>query len=67
MKLNPKNAELSYKLSIYLFNSGNEIQALLFFEKALSINYDLHKDFLNRFPNLKDDKNLLHLLSKYEK
>ena len=67
VKLNPKNAELSYKLSIYLFNSGYEIQALSFFEKALSIDYDLHKYFLHKFPNLKDDKNLLHLLSKYEK
>ncbi|MBJ59305.1 MAG: hypothetical protein CMP64_01795 [Flavobacteriales bacterium] len=67
VKLNPKNAELSYKLSIYLFNSGNEIQALSFFEKALSIDYDLHKYFLYKYPNLKDDKNLLHLLSKYEK
>ena len=67
MKLNPKNAELSYRLSAYLFQSGSENQALSIFENALSIDYDLHEEFFQYFPSIKDNKNLLHLLIEYKK
>lgn len=67
VKLNPKNAELSYRLSAYLFQSGSENQALSIFEKALSIDYDLHEEFFQYFPSIKDNKNLLHLLTEYKK
>ena len=67
VKLNPKNAELSYRLSAYLFQSGCENQALSIFEKALSIDYDLHEEFFQYFPSIKDNKNLLHLLIEYKK
>jgi tetratricopeptide (TPR) repeat protein len=67
VKLNPKNAELSYRLSAYLFQSGSENQALSIFEKALSIDYDLHEEFFQYFPSIKDNKNLLHLLIEYKK
>ena len=54
-------------LSAYLFKSGNENQALSIFEKALSIDYDLHVEFFQIFPNFKDNKNLLNLLTEYKK
>ena len=67
IKLNPKSAELSYRLSAYLFQNGSENQALSIFEKALSIDYDLHEEFFQYFPSIKDNKNLLHLLVEYKK
>ena len=67
VKLNTKNAELSYRLSAYLFQNGNENQALTIFEEALSIDYDLHKEFFQYFPSIKNNKNLLHLLIEYKK
>ena len=67
VKLNPKNPELLYRLSAYLLKSGNQNQALSYFEKALSIDYDLHLEFLRNFPDFREDKNLLILLTKYKK
>lgn len=67
IKINPKSAELSYRLSAYLFQNGSENQALSTFEKALSIDYDLHEEFFHYFPDIKNNKNLLHLLTEYKK
>jgi len=67
VKLNPKNAELTYRLSAYLFQNGSENQALTIFEEALSIDYDLHEEFFQHFPSIKNNKNLLHLLTEYKK
>ena len=67
VKLNPKNPELLYRLSAYLLKYGNENQALSYFEKALSIDYYLHLEFFRNFPDFKDEKNLLNLLSKHKK
>ena len=43
-----------------------KIQALSILKKALSIDYDLHVEFFNTFPGVKDNKNLLHLLTEYK-
>ena len=67
VKLNPENAELSYRLSAYLFQSGSENLALTTFENALSIDYDLHEEFFQYFPSIKENKNLLNLLTEYKK
>ena len=63
--MNPKNAELLYVLSIYLFKSGNEHQALSIIKKALSIDYELHTTFFEYIPNHKKNKNLLKLLKEH--
>ena len=67
IKLNPKNAELSYRLSAYLFKDGKEKLALSTFQEALEKDYDLHKDFFQHYPSIKNNKNLLHLLTEYKK
>ncbi len=67
VKLNPKNAELSYRLSAYLFQSGSENLALSIFENALSIDYDLHEKLFQYLPSIKENKNLLNLLTEYKK
>ena len=67
LKLNPKNAELSYRLSAYLLQNGEENQALSTFKDALQLDYDLHKELFQFFPSIKNNKNLLHLLTQFKK
>ena len=67
IKLNPKNAELSYRLSAYLLQNGEENQALSTFKDALQLDYDLHEELFQFFPSIKNNKNLLHLLTQFKK
>ena len=66
LKANPNNAELSYRLSAYLIDSGDETKGLKFFENALEINFDQHEDVFQYMPSVKNNKNLLHLLHNFK-
>jgi tetratricopeptide (TPR) repeat protein len=67
IKINPKKAELSYRISAYLFKSGNDELGLKFFKEALIINYEKHEDFFRYIPSVKSNIILLNLLTKHKK
>ena len=66
IKLNPKNAELSYRLTAYLFQSGQDQLALSIFKEALTINFEKHEDLFHYLPSVKTNINLLNLLSEFK-
>lgn len=66
LKINPNNAELHYRLSAYLIDSGDETKGLSFFKNALEIDFDQHEDVFKYMPSVKENKNLLHLLHNFK-
>jgi tetratricopeptide (TPR) repeat protein len=66
LKLNPNNAELNYRLSAYLIDSGDETNGLKFFKTALEIDFDQHKDVFQYMPSVKNNENLLYLLHNFK-
>lgn len=67
IKLNPKNADLAYRIAAYHFKTGNTELALSFFKEALLIDYEKHQDFFEYIPSVKTNEFLLNLLTEHKK
>ncbi|MEE3037041.1 MAG: tetratricopeptide repeat protein [Bacteroidota bacterium] len=67
IKLNPKNADLAFRIAAYHFKSGNDDLALRFFKEALLIDYEKHQRFFDYLPSVKSNKFLLNLLIEHKK
>ena len=65
LEFNPESAKLYYRLSAYSLLMGDETKGLSFFEKALKINFELHSELFQFMPKIKENKNLLNLLTNF--
>ena len=66
INLNPKNADLAYRIAAYHFKTGNDDLALRFFKEALLIDYEKHERFFDYLPSAKSNEFLLNLLTEHK-
>lgn len=62
LKYHPDNPELFYRISGYLFFLGNRKEGLKTLESALNLFYDGHTEFLNLFPDLSKDPEIVEAI-----
>ncbi len=63
---NPDSAKIYYRLSAYILELGDETKSLSIFKKALAINFDLHSEIFLFMPKIKENENLLFLLTNFK-
>jgi tetratricopeptide (TPR) repeat protein len=63
----PDVAELYYRMSVILLDKENRKESLEYLEKALTLDYSKHDEIFEYAPVLKNDKEILNLISTFKK
>ena len=63
----PDVPELYYRLAIVLLDKNLRKESLAVFEKAMEMNYSIHDDIFEYAPVLKNDIDILNLISTFNK
>lgn len=63
---NQNNSALNYKLAFFYLHNNQSKLACRFFEKALSINFQEHQEYLAKIPASRKGKDLRDLIEKYK-
>ena len=63
----PDVAELYYRMSVILLDKENRKESLEYLEKGLAIDYSKHNEIFEYAPVLKNDKEILNLISTFKK
>ncbi|MBX7095725.1 MAG: tetratricopeptide repeat protein [Flavobacteriales bacterium] len=61
----PQQAELLYRQSVYLLESGKKAQAMEMLAEALSLNFEEHEELFDYLPELKNNNDIVELIEHY--
>jgi tetratricopeptide (TPR) repeat protein len=61
----PEEADLYYRLCVYLIHAGEYREALLNLEIALTLDYEAHVQLFDFFPDLEKQKALYRIIEQY--
>ena len=65
-KINKSNAFLNYRLTAYLLDKNEELEAACHFEKALKIDYSKQNELFEFYPEASKIESIKKLISQYE-
>ncbi len=65
-KLNKSNAYLNYRLTAYLLDKNDEIEAACHFEKALKIDFSIQNELFEFYPEASKIESLNKLITQYQ-
>ena len=64
---NPDDAEILYRMTIYLIEAGNYKEAFNYLENALILDFDGHSTLFEFFPKLETQKALYKIIEQFRK
>ena len=65
-KINKSNAFLNYRLTAYLLDKNEELEAVCHFEKALKIDYSKQNELFEFYPEASKIESIKKLISQYQ-
>ena len=65
-KINKANAFLNYRLTAYLLDKNEELEAVCHFEKALKIDYSKQNELFEFYPEASKIESIKKLISQYQ-
>jgi tetratricopeptide (TPR) repeat protein len=65
-KFNKSNAFLNYRLTAYLLDKNEELEAVCHFEKALKIDYSKQNELFEFYPEASKIESIKKLISQYQ-
>ena len=66
IELFPVDAELYYRLVVYLFAQGNYKEAFVYLENALTLDFEAHTLMYTFYPELEKQTALFKLIDQYK-
>ena len=65
-KINKSNAFLNYRLTAYLLDKNEELEAVCHFESALKIDYSKQNELFEFYPEASKNESITRLISQYQ-